>query len=229
MNSTAKSRPAVKVWRTPASVAIRVSGSLSDRLVLSAVSSTMTAAKPQVAAVVRALSSSLRSTLGKAGLVIGLLLWGRGELEEEGLEVGRPRGHGRQRDAAERGHLTHRLGRSATDQEPVVADLGCFDLQRREAAPQLGGVAGPDLDRAARAGAELLERAVRAQPALGDDHDVVDGLLDLGEVVAGHEHGPPAGGVAAEEVAKPADALGIQPVGGLVEHEDARVAEQRTG
>ena len=35
------------------------------------------------------------------------------------------------------------------------------------------------------------------------------------------------GGEAAQEVAQPADALGVEPVGGLVEHEDARVAEQR--
>ena len=69
----------------------------------------------------------------------------------------------------------------------------------------------------------------RAQPAVGDDHDVVDGLLDLREVVAGDEHGAAASGVVAQEVAQPADALRVEPVGGLVENEDLRVAEQRGG
>ncbi len=45
--------------------------------------------------------------------------------------------------------------------------------------------------------------------------------------MAGEQHGAPLGGEAAQEVAQPADALGVEPVGGLVEHEDARVAEQR--
>ena len=81
-------------------------------------------------------------------------------------------------------------GAAPRDQQPVVPGLGGFDLQGGEPASQLGGVAGPDLDGAAGAGAELLEGAACAQPAVGDDHDVVDGLLDLREVVAGDEHGP---------------------------------------
>ena len=62
-----------------------------------------------------------------------------------------------------------------------------------------------------------------------DDDDVVDGLRDLGEHVARDEDGAPLGRHAAQEVAQPADALRVEAVGGLVEDQHARVAEQRRG
>ena len=76
---------------------------------------------------------------------------------------------------------------------------------------------------------ELGDRAGAHQPPAVDDQDVVGGLLDLGEHVAGDEHGAPLGGQRAQEVAQPADALRVQAVGRLVEHEHRRVAEQRGG
>ena len=69
---------------------------------------------------------------------------------------------------------------------------------------------------------QLLERRLGDDGALRDDHDVVGGLGDLGERVAGEQHGPALGGEAAQEVAQPADAIGVEAVGGLVEDEDAR-------
>jgi len=63
-------------------------------------------------------------------------------------------------------------------------------------------------------------------PAVVDDHHVVGGLGDLGQDVTGDQDGPPFGGQTAEQVAQPPDALRVQAVGGLVEDQHGRVAEQ---
>ena len=73
------------------------------------------------------------------------------------------------------------------------------------------------------------QRGLGHGPAVVDDDDVVGGLGDLGEDVAGDQDGPPFGGQAAEQVAQPPDALRIQAVGGLVEDQHGRVAEQGGG
>ena len=59
-----------------------------------------------------------------------------------------------------------------------------------------------------------------------DDHHVVHGLRDLGEHVAGQQDRTTLSGQLAQERAQPADALRVQPVGGLVQDEDLRVAHQ---
>ncbi len=56
--------------------------------------------------------------------------------------------------------------------------------------------------------------------------DLVGGLGDLGEHMAGDEHRPAFGGEAAEKVAQPADAFGIEAVGRLVEDQQLGLAEQ---
>ena len=65
-------------------------------------------------------------------------------------------------------------------------------------------------------------RRLLDQTALGDDHDVVGELRHLGENVARDEHRAPLARERAEEVAQPADALRIEPVRRLVEHEHLR-------
>ena len=78
------------------------------------------------------------------------------------------------------------------------------------------------------AGAQLLHRALADQPAGADDDHPVDGLLDLGQQVAGDQHRAPLlVGQVPEEAAQPLDALGVQAVGRLVQHEHGGVAEQR--
>ena len=69
--------------------------------------------------------------------------------------------------------------------------------------------------------------ALLDQPAVGDDDDVVDGLLDLLEHVAGDQDRPALGGQVAQEAAQPPDALGVEAVGRLVEDEHLRVAQHR--
>jgi hypothetical protein len=81
-------------------------------------------------------------------------------------------------------------------------------------------------DDGAGGGEELCLRALGDDPALPDHHDVVGDDLDLGQQVGGEQHGPPVVGVVAEQVAHPADAGRVEPVGGLVQDQHRRVADQ---
>ena len=63
-------------------------------------------------------------------------------------------------------------------------------------------------------------------PPVGDDHDVVDGLGDLGEQVARDQHGAASVGEGAQELPQPVDALRIEAVRRLVEDQHLRLAEQ---
>ena len=49
----------------------------------------------------------------------------------------------------------------------------------------------------------------------------------LAEHVAGDKHRPPFGGQIAQQLAKPVNAFGVEPVGGLIEDEDLRFGQQR--
>jgi hypothetical protein len=62
-----------------------------------------------------------------------------------------------------------------------------------------------------------------------DHHQPVAGLLDLGEQVAGDEHGGALVGQAAQQVADLDDPGRVQPVGRLVQHQQRRVGQQRGG
>ena len=101
--------------------------------------------------------------------------------------------------------------------------------RRARAAQQLREPArvGAGHPHAARArGQELLQRRLRDRAPARDHHDLVGGLRHLRQHVAGDEHGAALRGHRAQEVAQPADALRVQAVGGLVEHQHARVAQQ---
>ena len=67
---------------------------------------------------------------------------------------------------------------------------------------------------------------VRDQLAASDHDEVIGRVLHLRHQVAGDEHGAALGGQRLHEVPDPEDALRVQPVDGLVEHQDLRVAEQ---
>ena len=69
---------------------------------------------------------------------------------------------------------------------------------------------------------DVGHRRLPHEPAAMDDHDLVDGLRDLGEHVARDEDRPALARERAEEVAQPADALRIEAVRRLVEHEHLR-------
>ena len=80
------------------------------------------------------------------------------------------------------------------------------------------------------AGAQLLHRSFADQPPRADDDHSVDGLLDLRQQVARHQHGAAlVVGEVAEEAAQPLDPLGVQAVGRFVQHQDGGIAEQCGG
>ena len=62
-----------------------------------------------------------------------------------------------------------------------------------------------------------------------DDHQLVGDRLDLGEQVGGEQHGAAAVGEVAQQAAHPAHPLRVEPVGGLVEDQHLRLADQRVG
>jgi hypothetical protein len=80
-----------------------------------------------------------------------------------------------------------------------------------------GDAAGPD---------ELADGAGPDEPALVDDHGVVGGVRDLGQQVAGQEDRAAVVREGAQEGPHHPDAVRVEPVEGLVEHEGGRVADQ---
>ena len=67
------------------------------------------------------------------------------------------------------------------------------DALGRECAAQRLGVRGSHAHAGVRAPGQVGERRLGDEAAVGDDHDVVDGLGDLGQQVARHEHGAAVG------------------------------------
>ncbi len=73
---------------------------------------------------------------------------------------------------------------------------------------------------------QLVLGALGHDAALADHDQVVGDDLDLVEEVAGEQHGAALVGVPAEQVAHPADAGRVEAVGGLVEDQHLRVADE---
>ena len=66
---------------------------------------------------------------------------------------------------------------------------------------------------------QIGQRGLGDQSSVGDDDHVVDGLGDLGQQVARHQHRAALVGVGTQELSQPVDALGVEAVGRLVEDE----------
>jgi hypothetical protein len=95
-----------------------------------------------------------------------------------------------------------------------------------EHALELLGHRGSDSQLVLYPGSQLVEGGVGDEvTALHDDHAVY-GLGDLSQDVAGDEHGAPFFCQAAQKVSQPADALGVEAVGWLVEDQDLGFAQQ---
>ena len=74
-----------------------------------------------------------------------------------------------------------------------------------------------------------LDRALLDQPAAADHDEILRHQRHLRQEVAADEHGAALLGEVHEDVADPADALGVEPVGRLVEDHRVRVAEHHAG
>ena len=96
--------------------------------------------------------------------------------------------------------------RSAAVRPPSPAYDGRAARQRSGVGVRTSTAAGP----VSRSG----EAALSHQPAAGDDHDVVDGLLHLAEHVAGDQHGPALGGQRPQEPRSHAMPAGSRPFAG---------------
>src|SRR5215217_6125873 len=81
----------------------------------------------------------------------------------------------------------------------------------------------------AAVGRELIELCLPDEASARDDHNVVDGLCDLGEEMARHQNRSPVVGEGPKRPSQPSHTLGIEAIRRLVENQDPRMAEQRGG
>ena len=154
-----------------------------------------------------------------------------GEVEVRGLEVddlgGQLVDHGADagREPAElvgsRAPHAHEIALEALVAMSGLVQRAGQDVQRRRS--DTGRLA------AGQAGGEVADRGLGQDAALADDDDLLDRLRDLGEHVAREQHRAAGCCEVAQRVPEPADAVGVEPVGRLVEDEDLRLAEQRAG
>jgi hypothetical protein len=94
------------------------------------------------------------------------------------------------------------------------------------APAQRGGVRRHDSHLGARRpGDEVGHRDVGDDPASSDHDEVIGGVLHLAHQVRGEEHRAPLGGKVLQQGADPHDAVGVQPVHRLVEHDDGRIGQ----
>ena len=82
------------------------------------------------------------------------------------------------------------------------------------------------LERRRLAGGELAQRRLDDQPAAVDDHDPIDGLGDLRQMVAGDEHRLPSAANARRKSRSQRTPSGSSPLAGLVEDQQLGIAEQ---
>ena len=123
-----------------------------------------------------------------------------------------PTSDGRGAGHDQRAVVPGRDGEAARPPGPTPAPAGSVERTETPSEPSSDG-----------------DRPVGDDPPGADHQQPVDRVLDLAEQVRGQQHRAAAGRVAAEQAAHPADALRVQPVGRLVEHQHRRVGQQRAG
>ena len=131
------------------------------------------------------------------------------------------------REPSGEGEVAHAGRVRGADAESVWTGGSVEQPARGERAGQGTSIGGADENRGLAA--QLLDRPLGDDPAVGDDDDVIDDVVGLGQHVARDEHRLALRGEVAQEGPQPSDAFGVQAVGGLVEDDDVRVGEQRCG
>ena len=125
------------------------------------------------------------------------------------------------------GDLPHASARRALDAELVAVEERRADAFALEGIPQARCLRRADSNVAGESRRQIGERRERHELALVDDHDLIDRLRDLGEHVTRDEDRLARRRELTEKVAQPTDTLRVEPVRGLVEDQDLRIAEQR--
>ena len=143
----------------------------------------------------------------------------------------RPRWTGGARRA--RGRRRRRPRRPVTDRRPGTTSAPSGTVLHvepggLEVADQRGRLGRPDRGPVVAEQRRRPDRRRRSGPAPITSSRSTVCSTSL-EQVAGQQHRAAARGVPAQQVAHPADALGVQPVGRLVEHQHRRVGQQRAG
>lgn len=183
-------------------------------------------------------TGSRRRTPARRRLLLVLLLaearcadvLAAGHLEEERLEVDVLLLDPVHRGARLRGDLGDLLGGDGADrQSPVRSALDVLVARFAQRTHELVRLVGLHQDPAGSLGTQLVERTVVHRLTPADDHDLVDGLLDLTQQVTRDQHRPAARGEVPEEATQPRDALGVEAVRRLVEDQHLRVAQQCRG
>ena len=110
--------------------------------------------------------------------------------------------------------------------------MGCRLLDVEAGSAEHGGPAGVVVDPTSTAAAapstSSTGPAVTQRPRLDDRHRCAR-VLDLGQLVARHEHGAPLVAEPSQQLADLADAGRVEAVGGLVEHQERRVLQRGGG
>src|SRR5271165_1242111 len=151
-----------------------------------------------------------------------------GEVEEQFFEVFGVPGELQHDDAGRRRDAGDPVGVGAAGLDGAGGQQPRGDLLAGEHRHQQLGIGGADAG-GAGGGGQLGHRALGGEPAPGDHHDVLDGLCGLGQQVTGHQHRASFAGQLAEQVAHPADPVGVQAVERLVEDQHPGVCQQRGG
>ena len=100
------------------------------------------------------------------------------------------------------------------------------DAVRAEGVAQRVGLRCPHPHTRSGLVSQIAQRGLGDQSSAGDDDDVVDGLGDLGQEVAGHEHRASLVGVGTKEPSQPVHAFGVETVGRLIEDQHVGLPEQ---
>src|SRR6476646_2761071 len=132
-----------------------------------------------------------------------------------------------QEDARRSGDLAHLSGC-----DPACNQLVRVEQTRVDLVPTQDFVKPPclrcdDMSPCNRSAEESGKRGDHYEPTPVDDHDVVDGLGDLGENVARHEHCPALRRELAEKLSKPMHTLRVESVRWFVENQQLGVSEKR--
>ena len=127
------------------------------------------------------------------------------------------------------GEEANLLGAGPGHFDPVRRHEHCSCPLSGEQTLQPLGLRRPDAQLVLGPGGQRIQGVVGDEASAVQDDHAVHGLGDLGQDVAGDEHGAPFVGQAAKQIAQPSDALGVEAIGRFVEDQDLGVAQERRG